>query len=118
MERSANPQSPEDEVKQDQAVYTTAVDMWSLGELVYRLITQKPVFPGALDMMYFSTGQKALNMKPLSGHGASFGCQDFIKRLLVLTASDRLNATSASQHHWLAETESAQQGRDQTIPQR
>lgn len=84
--------------------YTAAVDMWALGEIIYRLLTQRPAFPSQREISLFVAGQKTLNVQPLIDRGTTEACQNFIKQLLVAEPSERSSSASAASHQWLRET--------------
>lgn len=97
--------------------YTNKCDMWSLGVIVYMLLSGQAPF--------FSTeGEGAVLEKILSGqysmHGklwdkVSSRGRDFIKRLLVLDEKERMSASEALAHHWI--TSKPDKGRrDSALP--
>lgn len=50
----------------------------------------------------FCTGKIELPMEVLRAHGRSQGAIDFVKRLLVYNASDRMSAVGALRHSWIS----------------
>lgn len=90
----------------DTRVFTDRVDSWSIGCILYRLITGEDIFPNLLTMVkYFNSGQpsprEGLKAKELSETGILF-----IESLLHKNPQHRLSATDALKHRWL-ETEEA-----------
>lgn len=88
--------------------YTSAVDMWSLGCVVFTLLTGVPPF--AIDAQ--SHGPKVDNVHPhLDGivnddsgvipwNSVGSRAKDFVRKLLTLKESDRMTAPEALNHHW------------------
>ncbi|KAJ5675687.1 kinase-like protein [Penicillium macrosclerotiorum] len=81
--------------------YTNAVDMWSLGCVVYKIATQVVPFPAGRDLWRFCAGGPFPG-QPLLDRITAEGT-DFVKRLLVLDPRDRLSAESALQASWLSQ---------------
>jgi len=85
----------------DTQVFTDRVDSWSLGCILYRVITGADIFPNLLTMVkFFNSGQpnprEGLMAKGLSETGISF-----IESLLQEKPQHRLSATDALKHPWL-----------------
>lgn len=79
--------------------YNKAVDIWSLGCVVYKVATQVVPFPSRRDLMKFCSGgpfpeQPLLDRLTVEG-------MEFVKSLLTLDPQDRLSAESALQTSWL-----------------
>jgi serine/threonine protein kinase len=91
----------DNESGEQEEAYTAAVDMWALGEIVYRCLTQKPAFPSRRDMYLFVTNQKPLNEEPLLRRGTTEPCRDFVKGLLAAIPGERYNADAAASHNWV-----------------
>lgn len=81
--------------------YNNAVDMWSLGCVVYKVATQAVPFPARRDLRRFCIGGP-FPEQPLLDRITADGTE-FVKRLLVPDPRDRLSAESALQTSWLSQ---------------
>ena len=98
----------------NQAGYTVAVDMWSIGCLMTLLLAGKPYFANTQDPEYRHNSSAAIikaaaecNLDRLD-HGSSWlnidkRAKDLVKRLLVLDEKARLTAQQAFLHPWFTE---------------
>lgn len=81
--------------------YTEKADMWSLGVLVYMLLTGSPPFYGSTDqkcLLRIKRGEPQLSSRwPLLSESA----RQFVLSLLVVDPEKRLSASEALQHHWI-----------------
>mmetsp|Transcript_13750 Transcript_13750/g.26161 ORF Transcript_13750/g.26161 Transcript_13750/m.26161 type:complete len:622 (-) Transcript_13750:75-1940(-) len=81
--------------------YTEKADMWSLGVLVYMLLTGSPPFYGSTDdkcLLRIKRGEPQLSSRwPLLSESA----RRFVMSLLVVDPEKRLSASAALQHHWI-----------------
>mmetsp|Transcript_81917 Transcript_81917/g.258446 ORF Transcript_81917/g.258446 Transcript_81917/m.258446 type:complete len:601 (-) Transcript_81917:78-1880(-) len=85
--------------------YTTQADMWSVGVLVYMLLTGVPLFHGTDDEILRSI--KACRPHFSSRFSQlSHWAQDFVRSLLVKDTSLRLTASNALEHPWIKGRES------------
>ncbi|KAH6888194.1 kinase-like domain-containing protein, partial [Thelonectria olida] len=94
--------------------YTRAVDMWALGEVIFRLRTQKPAFPNPGDLGRYAVQKKMLWVQPLRDRGASEECCDFIMRIMVADPRGRMTAAAAATHAWVKHSDSS--GRSSPSP--
>lgn len=87
-----------------QGVYTSQADLWSVGVIIYMLLTStrpfqhrrvKVLVDKIMRADYVMTGDR--------WRGISESAKDLVVRLLELDPSIRLNATVALQHPWLEE---------------
>lgn len=88
------------EVRPDDS-YTFAIDIWSLGAVVYRIVTNATVFQTPSDLVKFSLGMSRFPMHELHSNQASAQAQDFIITLLKPDPKDRPSTVSAAHHPWL-----------------
>jgi serine/threonine protein kinase len=98
--------------------YNNAVDMWSLGCVVYKVVTQVVPFPARRDLRRFCIGGP-FPEQPLLDRITADGTE-FVKSLLVPDPRDRLSAESALQTSWLSQrrrqSEDSIQTRARTSP--
>ena len=83
------------------ATYTSAVDMWALGEIVFRMLTRTPAFPSPHDMYLFAIGQQPLIRGSHQALGLDENCQEFLGQLLVADPAERASAQQIAGHRWL-----------------
>jgi len=83
--------------------YSTQIDMWSVGVIVYILLCGFPPFYGENDAQMFRKIRSA-QYKFLQPYwdGISAEAKDFVAKLLVVDPEKRLTAKQALQHSWLA----------------
>lgn len=73
--------------------YTSAVDMWSLGVIVYILLCGYPPFPSDNEMERVRCVSTAtFQFYPNEWNSISQEAKDFIKKLIVVNPADRLTA--------------------------
>ncbi|KAF8417354.1 kinase-like domain-containing protein [Tirmania nivea] len=90
----------------DTGVFTDRADSWSVGCILYRVITGADIFPNLLTMVkYFNSGQPSPR-EGLMAQGLSETGILFIESLLHKNPHRRLSAIDALKHLWL-ETEEA-----------
>ena len=82
-------------------IYTTMADNWSIGCVLYTMLTCTMAFDKWDDD--FLKKVDAVNYKPPCRQGVPVSAEaaDLIKKLMVFRASDRLTATQALQHPWM-----------------
>ncbi|KAK4211316.1 kinase-like domain-containing protein [Rhypophila decipiens] len=81
--------------------YTSAVDMWSLGAVVHKILTGNPPFQGLSEVFKYISGQASFPMTDLQKRGVSENGQDFVSKLMAESPKDRLTAAGAAQHPWM-----------------
>lgn len=82
------------------------VDLWSLGVVLYAMITAE--FP-------FKTVGEILKGKYVEPSSVSPECRDLLKRLLVVKKEDRLDVEGISKHPWLTCDDTAATGFSEAI---
>lgn len=85
--------------------YTTAVDLWSLGYLVYFMMAKKPLFPEYKHVLDFFEGR--ITFPPSSGLQLSKiqpSAIEFMVSLAKAFPEDRVPAEKTKQHSWLAKS--------------
>jgi serine/threonine/tyrosine protein kinase RAD53 len=102
--------------------YTSAVDMWSLGCLTYWVLTGAIPFPGygvgGTSVHDFIRDKTHFPVEPLQEENVSPKGIDFLQSLIVAKASDRVSATRALQHPWLAKLQQWGQSLEQRAKSR
>ncbi|KAG8463265.1 hypothetical protein KFE25_011262 [Diacronema lutheri] len=83
--------------------YSTQIDMWSVGVIVYILLCGFPPFYGENDAQMFRKIRSA-QYKFLAPYwdGISAEAKDFVAKLLVVDPHKRMTARAALSHEWLA----------------
>jgi calcium/calmodulin-dependent protein kinase I len=79
----------------------SAVDMWALGTLVFRIVVGSVPFTPVSKLYHYILDSDGFPVGPLQKIGATSDCCDFIRRLLILMPEDRLTAQAASSHAWI-----------------
>jgi calcium/calmodulin-dependent protein kinase I len=79
--------------------YTTAVDIWALGEIAFRALTAQVPFTRTLGP--YIRGTSAFPTDILVSCEASERCREFIKYLMAPLPSDRPTAAKALEHDWM-----------------
>lgn len=83
--------------------YTEACDIWSLGVVIYVLLSGNKPFYGASDEEVFKKIQStSYDFEDSCWSITSDDAKDLIRRILVLDASQRLTAEQVLQHQWIS----------------
>ncbi|KAJ3574517.1 hypothetical protein NPX13_g4342 [Xylaria arbuscula] len=82
-------------------VYSMAVDIWSLGLMVYRMRTGQAAFEESQDLSHFVILRRPLSKELLRSHGASDGCIKFIESCLVPSPQERPTVDKLVGDAWL-----------------
>ena len=81
--------------------YTNAVDIWSAGCIVYRLITGVVPFPEINLLMKFCEDKSLFPYDALFDSSIKSEGSRFLRQLLVAEPSARPSATQALKHNWI-----------------
>ncbi|CAJ1418790.1 unnamed protein product [Effrenium voratum] len=85
--------------------YNSQCDMWSLGVLVYLLLSgEMPFFDKNEEILVAKTRRGEYQMKPTLWMGVSLEAADFTQALLRVDPEKRMTANEALQHPWLQAT--------------
>jgi calcium-dependent protein kinase len=90
--------------------YNHLVDVWSIGIVMYIMLSGRPPFPGkdeATILKHVKKGEVALDAKPWEK--VSPATKDFLLLLLAPQPADRLDAHMALQHEWFKAMVAAQE---------
>jgi serine/threonine protein kinase len=82
--------------------YTNAVDIWALGCIVYRMMTQSVPFPDLLSLQNYVGGKLALSFDNLPSMAEA---QAFARELMNPDPDKRPSASLALERSWLAASE-------------
>ena len=92
----------------DGAAYTSAVDLWSLGALLYSLLTSRVPFSSNPDLRSYCRSYTPFPSEPLLDKGVSEHGLDFVKALLDPNPPTRLSAANALEHSWFGKLKQQQ----------
>ena len=81
--------------------YTFAVDMWSLGAVVFRMLTSKSVFHNLGELFDYVTGNLDFPVSDLQAQGVSSQCQEFVEELMSPSPKARKSSAAALSHAWI-----------------
>ena len=93
--------------------YTHAVDMWSLGCVLYVLKCQKLPFPGG-SLWGYCQGYGSVPDSPLRSAGMTFAGVQFLNELLAVDPSKRPSAANALQSPWIVQQDGSNDGLNKT----
>lgn len=81
--------------------YTAAVDIWSLGEIAFRMMTQQAAFPELRDLVDYVDDRRPFPIEALAFYGASREAIDFLTKAMSASPGSRLTAREAAAHRWV-----------------
>jgi len=82
--------------------YSKASDMWSIGVIIYLILTGRQPFEGIDQNDVYSKIAKGIyDKKILKDYKLSNEIRDFISKLLVVKESDRMKSENAFEHPWI-----------------
>jgi serine/threonine protein kinase len=84
------------------SVYDNAVDMWSLGCVIYKIATQKVLFPQSSAVSNFCNGRRPFPEQLLLAKMSMAGVE-FVKSLIIPNPRQRLSAEGALKAPWLSQ---------------
>ncbi|KAL2268817.1 hypothetical protein VTJ83DRAFT_3663 [Remersonia thermophila] len=81
--------------------YPFAVDMWSLGCVIYRVLTGREFLVGVDDVREYVNGQAQFPRSELDRVNLSEAGMGFVRQLLKSDPGARLTAAAAAEHKWM-----------------
>ena len=81
--------------------YTSAVDIWALGCITYRLVTGHVPFPPGTSLQKYCAKNSLFPYDALFDSGIKSLCAGFIMELLQSCSKERPSASQALKHAWL-----------------
>ncbi|KAM0346563.1 hypothetical protein ACHAPY_011614 [Fusarium culmorum] len=81
--------------------YSFAVDIWALGELLFRMIARRPVFPNQSDLFYYVVNRNPFPIAILKVTGASQDCCNAVTECMAVDPKHRLKASEIKMHPWM-----------------
>lgn len=78
-----------------------AADIWSLGEVVVRILSGKATFRSHEHLMGYSLGTRSFPVSNLKDSGMNSAVIDFVQRAMTAKAADRMTSQAGLAHHWL-----------------
>lgn len=85
----------------DDGSYTSAVDMWSLGAVVHRILTGTQPFQGLSEVVKFVSGAAEFPVVDLQKQNISERGQELVTKLMARDPKDRPTAAIAASHAWM-----------------
>lgn len=82
-------------------VYEKSVDMWSVGVLLYILLSGMQPFSGTEEQIFEKIVNADYNFKSPMWRSVSNSAKDLICKLLELSSDKRLTAEQALRHPWV-----------------
>jgi len=79
---------------------TSGVDIWSLGCIMYRMVTSNPLFDGRLNVWEYVVGAPS-PPSVVKNRGLSITCEDFLRDVLQPKSEDRPNAEDCLKTGWI-----------------
>ncbi|CAI7588910.1 unnamed protein product [Penicillium discolor] len=81
--------------------YTSAVDIWSFGVIVFYMLTGRRPFLGTIDVIDYGRGQAKFPESRIDPDRNGADCVDFLKKTIASKPQDRLSAYRSLEHPWL-----------------
>ncbi|CAI6089793.1 unnamed protein product [Clonostachys chloroleuca] len=85
------------------SLYTVSVDLWALGAIIYRLLTNETLFGDPRDLAKYVAAGHPFPRATASEHGASEACVEFLESIMARSPNSRPSSSEALRHPWLSE---------------
>lgn len=95
----------EDEGDSKTCAYTFAVDVWCIGEIIFRALTGTKAFRSNKVLRQYGKGEVRFPSQALLEHSTSNEGCEFVERLMAPVPEGRLTAEEALTHGWVKEGE-------------
>jgi serine/threonine protein kinase len=89
----------------DTPSYTVAVDIWALGAITYRMVTNKSAFPTLGAMVQYTRNIEAFPREELERIEISAPCFRFIEETMAPDPEQRLTSAQCMEHPWIARSD-------------
>lgn len=84
-------------------LYTVSVDLWALGAIIYRLLTNEILFGDPRDLAKYVTAGHPFPRATALELGASEACVEFLENIMARSPNSRPSSSEALRHPWLSE---------------
>ena len=85
---------------EEEILYTSAVDLWALGCVMFRLLTLEKPFPRPSSLRLYCHSMKDFPVEPLYAKDVSENAVEFIRQLMRAHPPERLDAETALKCDW------------------
>lgn len=85
---------------EEELLYTSAVDLWALGCVMYWLLTLEKPFPKPSLLRLYCYSMKEFPVEPLYAKDVSENAVEFIQQLMRANPPERLDAETALKSDW------------------
>lgn len=93
--------SPDDS-DETSSEYTTAVDIWALGAITFRMLSSQHAFSDIRQLYNYVIHKRPFPKRQLLIACGSSECASFVTETMAASASARLTAREATRHTWLS----------------
>ncbi|CAH0048914.1 unnamed protein product [Clonostachys solani] len=84
-------------------LYTVSVDLWALGAIIYRLLTNEILFGDPRDLAKYVTAGHPFPRATALELGANEACVEFLENIMARSPNSRPSSSEALRHPWLSE---------------
>lgn len=85
-----------------QQSYKLSVDIWSIGVVLYILLSGKVPFPGRTETeIIYNVLRGEYHFNHAAFNDVSDDCKDLIRKCLVRDPESRISASNSLQHQWI-----------------
>jgi serine/threonine protein kinase len=91
----------DDDIDHEDITYDEKVDMWALGEMVFRMLTCRPGFANVRQLHKYVVRGAEFPLQPLREKGASIVCCKFIQAAMAPRPKARMSAAEGKYKPWM-----------------